>query len=95
MTTATTIANQLGRAALYMIGAKQLIADGNALRFKIMRNDSKINMIHIALTDADLYDVTYYNFRNLELTPIAVDHGIYADMLCASIRTNTGLATNL
>ena len=90
-----TIVSQIGNAALYMIGAKQLVADTNALQFKIMKNDSKINLVRIELTDDDLYNVTYYNFRNLELKTIATDLGIYADMLCASIRNNTGLATNL
>lgn len=60
---ASTILDQLGgRRFLVMTGAKNLLATGNGLRFKIGRNASKANMVEITLNGLDLYDIRFFKY---------------------------------
>ena len=95
MTIAKTILEQIGNKALYMIGAKNLVAKENGVYFKIMRNSKSVNLIEITLNGLDLYDV---EFKYVSVKGIKVRSevkGIYSDMLHAAIRENTGLETRM
>jgi len=102
-TTATTILQQIGGKALYMIGAKgkPMIALENGVIFKVGRNSKRVNKIKILLNAMDTYDIEYwYNAFSLKTYTdksklISEDKGIYFDGLRGSIERNTGLYTSL
>lgn len=101
MEIANTIIAQLGNKALVMIGAKNILAEKNGVRFKIGRNSKSVNMIKITLNSMDTYDIKFLRtsmskktFEYKE-TIKAEDNGIYCDMLHNSIEQNTGLYTSL
>lgn len=95
MTVARTIATQLGKGALFMLGAKNLCAGENFLKFRIGANPRKITTIVIALNASDLYDLAYYRIRNATCTMVAESHDVYCDQLHADIEAATGLYTHL
>ena len=100
---ATTIVQQIGHSALYMIGAKSkpMYAIDNGLVMSIGRNSKRINKIKIMLNNMDTYDIEYwYNAISKKTWEdksklIAKEEGIYSDGLRESIERNTGLYTNL
>lgn len=92
---ANIIQQQIGHKALYMLGAKNLIAVNNGLAFKIMKNAKGVNYIEIKLNGKDLYDVRYCYVSVKGIKDIAVVNDLYADMLNKSIEENTGLYTKL
>lgn len=94
-TIATTIRDQLGRKALYMIGAKQLLAGDDYLQFKIGRNAGRWSKIRIRLNGRDLYDFTFFRIRKMEVTAEKHIDDIYCDQMLQTIRSETGMATNL
>lgn len=92
---AETIRQQIGHKALYMIGAKNLLAHDDALSFKIGRNSKSVNYVKITLTPADLYDVKFsWVTKNGEKVRSS-EEGIYCDMLHGAIERNTGMYTKL
>ena len=95
---AQTIMQQIGgnRFAV-MTGAKQFVALGNGLQFKLPSNFAKkgINCIKITLTPADLYDVEFFKIRGMNVTEVEKSEGLYADMLQSEFRRVTGLDTHL
>ena len=98
---ALTILNQLGgKRFIMMTGAKDFIADGDDLVFKIGRNESKANKVRIHLTGADLYDMTFtretFSTKTLEWkkTEKAKSEGNYCDMLQTQFEKITGLYTS-
>lgn len=88
-----TIAKQLGRA-LFMLGACNLIADKNALTFKI-RGCKTVTHIRIELDPCDTYSMTFSKVRGFEVTTVRELEGVYNDGLCQAIESVTGLATSL
>jgi hypothetical protein len=92
MSIGKTIAAQIGKKALFMIGAKNLIDTGKGLSFKVMRNAKAISYVRITLNAMDTYDVEYLG-RTGKVK--ANDNGLYWDMLRNSIETNTELYTSL
>ena len=92
---AKEITNQIGRKALFMIGAKNYAYDNNMIVFKIMRNSMKVSHIRITLNVMDLYDVEFLNCRAGNVKTISEENGIYDNMLKGAIERNTGLFTNL
>ena len=92
---ATEIRNQIGGKALYMIGAKNLLAGDNYLSFKIGRNSKRVNYVKVALNGLDLYDVEYGWIYGAKYTVKSTENNIYFDMLHGSIERNTGLYTSL
>lgn len=92
---ANIIQQQIGHKALYMIGAKNLMAIDNGLAFKIMKNAKGVNYVEIKLNGKDLYDIRYCYVSVKGVKEISVDNDIYADMLNKSIEDNTGLYTKL
>lgn len=95
MIVAETIRQQIGNKALFMMGAKDLRGDDNSLTFNIGRNSFGVNVIQIKLNSMDLYDVTFYRLRKLELTEKSKAEGVYFDMLHAIIEKNTGMYLSL
>ena len=92
---AIEIHKQIGRGALYMIGAKNFACDNNMLGFKIGRNSKSVNYIRITLNSMDCYDVEFLNIRAGNLKVVSKENGIYNDMLRGAIERNTGLCTLL
>lgn len=92
---AQTISNQIGGSALYMIGAKNLVAHEDGLSFRIGRNSKSVNYIKITLTSADLYDIEFGYIRGTTYKVRSSEEGLYFDMLRSSIERNTGLYTSL
>lgn len=95
MNISQTIANQLGHKALFMIGAKNLMAGKDYLQMKLGRNSGGWNALKIALNGLDLYDMTFYKIRKLKVTQEKTVDNIYFDQLHDIIETETGLRTSL
>lgn len=92
---AQTISKQIGGSALYMIGAKNLVAHEDGLGFRIGRNSKSVNYVKITLTPADLYDIEFGYIRGTSYKVRSSESGLYFDMLRDSIERNTGLYTSL
>lgn len=92
---ANTIASQIGNRAFMMIGAKNLVAGENYLRFKVGRNAKGVNLVTVTLTADDTYDVEYGSVRGMNYKVKSAENGIYVDMLHDSIERNTGMYTSL
>lgn len=95
---AETILQQLGgRRFIVMTGAKRVVAEGNALRFRLPSNFAKsgINAVTITLNCMDTYDLVFSNVNGLDVTEIATVNDIYADQLRDVFRSETGLNTTL
>ena len=95
MNIAQTIAQQLGHKALFMIGAKNLIAGKDYLQMRLGRNSGGWNAIKIALNGLDLYDMTFYKIRKLTVSKEKTVDNIYCDQMRDIIETETGLVTSL
>ncbi len=98
MSVAQTILEQLGGGRFVaMTGAKNFVGGERHLRFKLPANFARdgINLIEINLTAADLYDVSYYQTRGLNVRKIAADDGLYYDQLRVSFKARTGLDVSL
>ena len=95
MNIAQTIAKQLGRKALFMIGAKNLIAGKDYLQMRLGKNSGNWNALKIALNGLDLYNMTFYKIRKLTITKEKTVDNIYCDQLHDIIEDETGLKTSL
>lgn len=95
MTVANTIREQLGRKALFMIGAKDLVGSENSLSFRIGRNEKGVTHIRIVLDPSDTYTLTFLRVRGLSVKEVSSISFVYADQLRSTIETNTGLYTSL
>ena len=91
---AKIIAQQLGKSALFMLGAQNLVGDEKSLQFKI-RGSDKFSHIKIELTSMDDYEVTFYKCVKYEITNEEKVCGVYCDQLHQTIERYTGLATSL
>jgi hypothetical protein len=58
-----------GNKFIAMTGAKNFVTDANSLKFNIPKNKSGCNTVTIKINGKDLYDMTFYTYRNLELKP--------------------------
>ena len=95
MNVAQTIASQLGRKALLMIGAKNLMAGKDYLQFRLGRNAGGWNSLKIALNGLDLYDLTFYRIRKLKVTSEKTIDNVYCDQVRDIIEDETGMKTSL
>jgi len=93
MTVANTIAEQLGRQALYMMGAKNLVGSEDALSFHV--SSGKYNGIRITLNANDLYDISYLKIRKYQIVKEVVDENVYAEDMRKFIEKQTGLYLSL
>jgi len=100
---AQTIADQIGRRAMVMIGAKDLLAGDNYLSMHVGRGPRGATHVRVVLEPDDTYTVESIACRHVrhngipELTRkvIASTSDIYAEQLCQAIETVTGLYTSL
>ncbi len=92
--TAATILQQIGKGALYMIGAKNFGVGPAGLSFKIGRNSKGVSYIRFTLNSMDLYDLEYVRVRGIKMTTVSTDKNVYFDGLRESIERNTGLVTS-
>ena len=95
---AETIRQQIGRKALFMLGAKNLIDVGNGLSFRV-RGSRTVNYIAIELdAGTDTYSVRTAKIGRAPNFKVSNDQTatfIYADQLHSLIESTTGLRTSL
>ena len=96
LTCAKIIAEQIGKQALFMLGAKDLVGDRKSLAFRI-RGCRRINKIRITLDPSDTYTVEFFKIirRGFTCERVKWIDGVYNDMLCEVIENATGLRTSL
>lgn len=92
---AQIIQQQLGGKALYMLGAKNLLAGRDYLSFRIGRNSKGVNYIKITLNDKDLYDVEFGSIRGTKYTVKKEVKDVYVGELHEIIERYTGMYTSL
>lgn len=96
---ANTIARQIGNGALFMMGAKNLIAhtteENAALSFKIGRNDNGITHLKITLEPSDTYSIKFLKVRGLNVSTVAEVDMVFEDVLKQVIENRTGLRLSL
>lgn len=91
---AETIREQIGHQAMYMMGAKNLVAHEKGLSFRV-RGSKAINYIKITLTSLDLYDIEMGKIWGNSYKVVKTLDGAYNDMLHAFIERHTGLRLSL
>lgn len=94
MEVAKTIVQQIGNQALWLIGAKNIIATDTGITFKIMRHP-EYNTISIDLTSMDDYTMKFTKWHNMRKVREVVVDGIFFDELAQTITEKTGLATRM
>jgi hypothetical protein len=96
MTAATTIRDQIGRKALAMLGAYDLVAFDTGLQLKI-RGSRKVNVIRVTLDPTDTYTVKFSRWQPKRMvnTAVADFSHVHADELNELIERTTGLYTSL
>ncbi len=94
MSIATTIRDQIGGKALFLLGAKNLVDCGDALSFRI-RGSKAVNYIKITLNGMDLYDMEFGKVWGSKYTVKATHNDVYNDMMHSLIEKETGLYTSL
>ena len=98
---ARTLLSQLGNRALFMLGAKNILATDRGVQFKIGRNSKSVNHVQIKLEADDTYTLTFGRLakKRGEFVPSfkvkSEAVGVYADALHATIEAHTGLYTSL
>ena len=108
---AVTTAEQLGRRAFVMMGARNIVTDEDTLRFDVGTNSRKVS--HITVTynlGEDLYDVCFYtgaaqtvrlDLRSGEFKTrggrkvLSSVFGVFADQLRSVIESGTGMYLSL
>ena len=93
-TIAETIRSQIGHQAMFMMGAKNLIAHKNGLSFRI-RGSKAVNYIKITLNGLDLYDMEFGKIHGFNYKVVDTLNGAYDDMIHAVIERRTGLRLSL
>jgi hypothetical protein len=96
---ANTIRSQIGRKALYMIGAKNEVALNEGCGGYSFRTGrvaaGKANHVKIVLNGMDTYDVTCSKIWGTNVKVIKKVEGAYVDNLHDIIEDATGLYTSL
>lgn len=95
---AATILNQIGgNKFLVMTGAKNLMADENALTMRLpgTMTHNRINYLKITLDPSDTYTMEFGKIRGLNYTVIETAEDIYCDMLRDVFESTTGLLTSM
>ncbi len=93
-TIATTIRDQIGNRALFMLGAQNLLATEKGLSFKI-RGCRKISHVRVTLDPCDTYTVQFVKCVGTAIKTVAVSYQVYCDGLLQVIEHHTGLATSI
>jgi hypothetical protein len=87
-----TLIQQLGNRSLFMVGAKQLVAEERALRFRIMRNEKGVTHVRIELAADDTYTIEFLAVRGMKVRTVAKTEGVYVDAMHETLERETGLA---
>jgi hypothetical protein len=90
---ANEILHQIGKRALYMMGACNYMGEDNGVTFKI-KGSKNYNFIKILLNNMDTYDITFIKLSLTKRTEKKID-GVYNDNLHEIISKETGLALNI
>lgn len=99
MQVARIIFEQLGanRFAV-MTGSRNFVTTQNSLRMDLARNSSSANRLEITLESDDTYTMHFYRLtmgKQIKLTTIAKEEGVYCDQLQQIFTAKTGLYTKL
>lgn len=89
------IVQQIGRHALTMLGAKDLIATERSVRFRIGANAKRISHVEVRLEPSDLYTVSFTRQRGLSVEHVSEQSNVFCDSLLVVIEQHTGLYTRL
>jgi len=95
---AETILQQLGGNKFrVMTGASRFTTggDGRWLGFKIGRNATQCNWVHVQLNAKDLYDITFSRMAAGKVKTLQVYNDIYNDQLVPIFEQYTGMYTKL
>lgn len=98
---ARTIASQIGRGSMRMLGAKDFVGDTKSLTFRIGRNAKGVSHIRITLDPDDTYTVEFLAVRRSKNPPyvdkkvLSSHANTYVDALHRTIETGTGLYTSI
>ena len=102
MQIANTISDQIGRRALFMLGAKNLLATEQGLQFRIGRNANGVSHVVVNLDASDTYTVEFRSIRMSRKSPGGISNklkksfeGVYADSLHTVLESGTGMYTSL
>jgi hypothetical protein len=96
MTIAQTIAEQIGRPAFAMMGAKNIVAGERDLTFKVGANAKKVTHVRVTLDPSDTYSVEFIRVgRNYSVTTLASVALVHVEQLRSTIEANTGLYLSL
>ena len=95
MSIAQTIADQIGRRAFFMMGAKHLTDSGQTLRFRVGRNSERVNIVTVTLDASDTYSLRFSYLRGIKDTERSSVEGIYADQLHIALESGTGMRMSL
>lgn len=96
-----TIADQIGGRAFMMLGAKDLVATENGLRFAIGKNERGVNRVVVELDADDTYTVKFWNVSTSRKTyetkikEISEVSMVYVDSLRRVIESGTGMYTSI
>lgn len=92
---AQILMGQLGRKALFMLGAHTFVSGGEFhLTFRI-KGCPTINVIQIRLDPSDTYTVRFSRVRGSKVTKVSEHSDIYCDSLHRLIESETHLRTSL
>ena len=94
-TQASTTLSQIGRGALFMLGAKGFGYGPNGLGFRVGRNSKGVNYVMIKLDDNDTYTVTAKSVRGIKITDKGQMSGVYCDQLNSALTSLTSMYTRL
>lgn len=93
---AKTILDQLGgKRFIGMTGAKNFVSSEYSIRFRVMRNSKKVNMVTISLNPMDLYDIKFDGVRGLKVTARSEALGVSVEQLQAVFTEHTRLFVSL
>jgi hypothetical protein len=96
LTVANTIAQQLPRGMVAMIGMYALVGGPNFLQFSFKAKASNgANKCKIILDNDDLYNVEFYKVRGVKCELLSNYSDIYAESLGEVFVCATGLAVSL
>jgi len=85
---------QLGGNQFKAMTGATFIADGNTLVVKF-KGSEKCNIVYIELNSMDLYNVSFFKYKGLNVKPVSEFENIYAEDLRGLFERQTGLRTSL
>jgi hypothetical protein len=98
MNSAEIILNQLGGGRfIAMTGAKMFTCSVDTLNFRLPANfaNKGINHVSIKIDASDTYSVRFGKVRGLNFSVIAEHDNVYAENLCSTFTSVTGLDTRI